>query len=177
MTENGQTNPFTPPQAAVEDSRQSGEDSSFRLNLFSAQGRIGRVRYIAYSFGLSFLAVIVGAIVAALVGFWFFALVYVFLVYMQFMITIKRCHDFDSTGWLSLLVLVPFANMAFLFIPGTDGPNRFGNKTAPNGKAAVVAILLAVAVPLIGILAAIAIPQYQQYVERAKAVQVQQQEP
>ena len=36
-------NPFIAPQAELED-KEAQADSEFKLNLFSAQGRIGRVR-------------------------------------------------------------------------------------------------------------------------------------
>ena len=83
-----------------------------------------------------------------------------------------RLHDTERSGWLSLIIFVPLANFALLFVPGTDGANRFGNKTAPNGSAAWVAIGVAVLIPVIGILAAIAIPAYQGYVTRAQSAQV-----
>jgi membrane associated rhomboid family serine protease len=95
------------------------------------------------------------------------------IIVLSALLTIQRAHDFNSSGWLALLVLIPLVNLIFWFIPGTDGENRFGRKTPPNG---IGVILLACIVPLIfiiGILAAIAIPAYSGYVQRAKAAQVQ----
>lgn len=50
-------------------------------------------------------------------------------------VTIRRIHDFDVSGWLILLALLPVANygilIAFGCIPGTPGPNRFGRP--PDG--------------------------------------------
>ncbi len=170
MRSNTAANPYTPPQAIVDDAFV-GTDSTFTLNLFSSQGRIGRVRYLTYSFGLSILCFIVAGVVAALTGPLALGLGYATVFYLHIMLAIKRSHDFNTSGWLSLLVFVPIINLAFLFIPGTDGPNRFGNKTAPNGSAGVVLIGLIVGVAVLGILAAIAIPSYQNYLHRAKAVQ------
>jgi uncharacterized membrane protein YhaH (DUF805 family) len=45
-------------------------------------------------------------------------------------VTAQRCRDIGVTGWVGLLVLVPYvgwlATIAFLALPGKDGDNRFG---------------------------------------------------
>lgn len=38
-------------------------------------------------------------------------------------VSIRRMHDQDRSGWW---ILCPIANIIFLFIDGTPGPNRFG---------------------------------------------------
>lgn len=45
----------------------------------------------------------------------------------QIIITIKRLHDINTSGWYSLFTIIPFVWLIFLFIPGTKGPNRFGD--------------------------------------------------
>jgi uncharacterized membrane protein YhaH (DUF805 family) len=165
-------NPFIAPQAELEDN-EAQADREFKLNLFSAEGRIGRVRYLAYSMGLSVLVMMLGgglmAITSSLIP---LILTYVVVFYISFMLAIKRSHDFNASGWASLLILLPLVNLIFLFVPGTDGPNRFGNKTAPNGSAWIVVAVAVVGIFVIGILAAIALPAYQQYVQRAQAAQM-----
>ena len=173
MSSNAHANPYAPPQAELEGAG-TGMDASFKLNLLSPAGRIGRIRYLGYLMGLWFvLAFVVGLLAALTNSMLIVGLVYLAMIYLQFMLTIKRSHDCNWSGWMSLLVFVPVAGLIFLVVPGTDGPNRFGNKTAPNGKGAWVVVVVAVIVPLIGILAAIAIPAYQDYVHRAQAGQVQ----
>ena len=87
------------------------------------------------------------------------------------MLMIQRSHDFNTSGWLSILILVPLINFVFLFIPGPNGTNRWGSKTPPNSTAVVIgAWICALIIPLSGIVAAIAIPAYQQYGERAKTL-------
>lgn len=48
----------------------------------------------------------------------------------------RRAHDMGQSGWLALLVAIPYlgllATLAFAFIPGTPGDNRYG----PDPKAA-----------------------------------------
>lgn len=171
MTANADYNPFVPPEAKL-DGETSYADTTFQLNLFSSDGRIGRIRYLGYSMGVSFLIMAVTGVLAALIWPGLFVVGYLAVLYVQIMLTIKRSHDFNVTGWLALLAFVPLLNLAFLFIPGTDGPNRFGLKTAPNGNAAVILIVALLGFMVIGILAAIAIPAYSDYKHRAQAAQM-----
>ena len=46
-------------------------------------------------------------------------------------VSIRRMHDQDRSGWW---ILVPIANIIFLFIDGTPGTNRFGPD--PKGRGA-----------------------------------------
>ncbi|MFZ2266831.1 MAG: DUF805 domain-containing protein [Azonexus sp.] len=168
---NVERNPFIAPQAELEDSGELA-DSEFKLNLFSSEGRIGRIRYLAYSMGLFIPTMLIGGVLSAITTSGIpMILAYVAVLYFNIMLAIKRSHDFNASGWASLLVLLPLINFLFLFVPGTDGPNRFGNKTAPNGSAWIVVVVAVVGIFVIGILAAIAIPAYQQYVQRAQMSQ------
>ena len=51
-------------------------------------------------------------------------------------VSIRRLHDQDRTGWLLLLVLIPFlgwfALLVLMCLEGTRGPNRFGGD--PKGR-------------------------------------------
>jgi type IV pilus assembly protein PilA len=74
----------------------------------------------------------------------------------------------NVTGWLSLIQLVPFGPLVFCVVPGTRGENNYGKQPPPNG---VGVILLACLMPFLffgGILAAIAVPAYQDYTIRAQ---------
>ncbi len=163
-------NPYSAPRA--ENMIGADQDAPQQVKLFSISGRIGRARYIVYLFGLSLLIIGVGALLSLVTAGLAMIPAYIALLVMQFMLTIQRCHDFNTSGWLSILILVPLVNFMFLFIPGTDGTNRWGSKTTPNSTGMVIgAWICALIIPLSGILAAIAVPAYQQYVQRAKALQ------
>jgi uncharacterized membrane protein YhaH (DUF805 family) len=161
------SNPYATPKAQV-----SGAETEYgEVRILSAKGRIGRIRYIGYSIGLTLLfGALMGAI-GALAGaaatpamFIGYAAMFVVMV----LLTIQRAHDFNTTGWLALLSIIPLVNLIFWFIPGTQGENRFGKQTPPNG---VVTVLLALILPLVfvvGIIAAVALPAYQDYVKRAQ---------
>ncbi len=166
-------NPYQGPRANVE----HDDEEYSEVRLFS-KGRIGRVRYILHGIGYYILiAVLFGAITAGLVAALgpsspvvtaLKAASYVAMLAVVLMLGVQRAHDFDASGWWALLALVPLVNLLFWFVPGTDGENRFGKKTPPNTTSNVVLLIL---LPLvfIGILAAIAIPAYQSYVQRAHA--------
>ena len=139
------------------------------VRLFSASGRIGRARYIAYGFWLYLLSMLAGVVGARLfgeVGAVLATVAWVAMAVLGVMLTIQRCHDFNVTGWLALLIVVPLANLVFLFIPGTDGPNRFGAPTPPNSVGVLVVAWLIPGIVIAGMIAAIALPAYQAYLQR-----------
>ena len=144
-------------------------DAMQPVRLFSASGRIGRARYIAYGFGLCLLSMLAGVVGARLfgeVGAVLATAAWVAMAVLGVMLTIQRCHDFNVTGWLALLIVVPLANLVFLFIPGTDGPNRFGAPTPPNSVGVLVVAWLIPGIVIAGMIAAIALPAYQAYLQR-----------
>ena len=165
-------NPYAKPNAAVSDAAEEYQE----VKVFATAGRIGRVRYIAYGVGIYFLFAILGALLSLVIGQFGMVIAWIAILVVGFMLTIQRCHDFNTTGWLSILMLVPLVNLIFWFIPGTDGPNDYGNKTPPNSGGAVFAVVaVLIVIPVIGILAAIALPAYQDYTKRAQQKQLQQQ--
>jgi uncharacterized membrane protein YhaH (DUF805 family) len=182
-------NPYTPPRAEVADinASQSFQEPSF----WSSKGRIGRLRYLSYLtvgylvFGLAVfvmgligglgglmggglgeggvMAIVVGLLV--IVG----ALAYLFFCILAL---IQRTHDMGWSGWAALLTLIPLVALVWVFMPGTQGDNRFGPPPTPNGVGVIIgALLLPVLFVLMGIMAAVALPAYQDYVQRAQSMQ------
>lgn len=144
-------------------------DAMQPVRLFSAAGRIGRARYIAYGFGLYLLSMLAGVVGARLfgeVGAVLATVAWVAMAVLGVMLTVQRCHDFNVTGWFALLIVVPLANLVFLFIPGTDGPNRFGAPTPPNSVGVLVVAWLIPGIVIAGMIAAIALPAYEAYLQR-----------
>jgi uncharacterized membrane protein YhaH (DUF805 family) len=107
-------------------------------------GRIGRVRYIALRsavllvFGLVFigLSLLTGLLP---VGWRLFMGVLIVLAALAALAlyalpAVRRAHDFNTSGWLALLSLVPLVSLVFWFIPGTPGANRFGDPMPPNTR-------------------------------------------
>ncbi len=162
-------NPYGTPRAAVGEAAAETQP----VSLFAVSGRIGRMRYIAYGvlvwLVLSFVAGILAAVLGP-AGVYVALAAWVPMLVLGFMLTIQRCHDFDTSGWLSILFLVPLANLIFWFIPGSDGPNRYGPPTPPNGAAVIIGacVVPVVLVLFVGVLAAVAIPAYGDYTKRAQ---------
>ena len=158
-------NPYQAPSAAVADAG----DQTQPVKVFSISGRIGRARYIAYGIGFYILfgGIVAGLATLGSVGGALTVVAWVALMVIAFMLTIQRCHDFNMSGWLALLMLIPIANLVFLIIPGTDGPNRFGAPTPPNSVGVLIAAWAMPVIMIIGIVAAIALPAYQDYQKRA----------
>ncbi len=160
----------------------------------SVKGRFGRLSYLGWHFLLSFTAIIVGFLVLLILsvfsnnnthlfenigmGFGLLLLVaYLVFLYFIVIIGIRRLHDLNRTGWLCLLLIVPLVNIIFglymLFARGTDGANDYGlpHETQPWEKfCAWLSILL---IPALGVLAAISIPAYQDYVKKQQQTQIQ----
>ena len=166
-----QANPYGAPRAAVDDAKEEYQ----AVRIFAVSGRIGRARYIAYTVGIPliimFIAGMLGAFLGS-VGAVLIAIGWIAVIVVSFMLTVQRCHDFDTTGWLALVGMIPLVNLIFWFIPGSDGRNRFGAKTPPNSTGVLIAVWILPVLFIVGIVAAISIPAYQQYVTKAKQQQV-----
>jgi uncharacterized membrane protein YhaH (DUF805 family) len=156
------------------------------VKMFGVSGRLGRVRYLAYSMGVSFLVVMVALAIAGamkvalgdagtMIGGILVGIAYIFSIVYSFMITIQRAHDFNTSGWLSLLLFVPLVSLIFLFIPGTKGENNYGAPPPPNTTGNIIVASILPIIAIIGILAAIAIPAYQGYIKAAQQAQQQEQ--
>ena len=159
-------NPYGAPRAAVGDAAEQFQP----VKLFAVSGRIGRARYVTYSMLASMFIMFVAGIGAALlgkVGVVLLGVGYIAMFVFQIMLTIQRSHDFNMSGWFSLLALVPLLNLLFWFVPGTDGPNRFGAKTPPNSVGVLVGVWIVPVVFVLGVAAGVAVPAYQDYVKRA----------
>lgn len=144
--------PYAPPRANVGESLPAFAT----LKPFSVDGRIGRLRFLAWTMVLSLVALpIVGvfALIAlglvsgdSTTGLIFGGILAVFL-FIGFMIvsilfSVQRLHDIGWSGWLWLLNLVPFVGSFFplviMVVPGNTGANRYGPPPPPNSTAVKV---------------------------------------
>jgi uncharacterized membrane protein YhaH (DUF805 family) len=167
-------NPYAAPQTNVTGSDNDAEEYG-EIKMLSASGRLGRVRYIGYSAGMSVLIMLVAGILAGLgalvdpsatlivVG-----LGWIAMIVVQFLLTIQRSHDMNVTGWLSLISLIPLGVLVFWLVPGTRGENTYGRPPPPNTAGVIALACILPFVGIIGVLAAIAVPAYQDYTIRAQ---------
>lgn len=187
-------NPYQTPGAQLEG---SGGNGYINLSVFSPMGRLGRIRYLAYSFGVSlaFMAIIMlilvltgglaaftggesGASPFSALGLLLLVPAYIGMFVISIFILIKRSHDIGWSGWACLLAFVPLANLIFIFMPGTKGDNDYGAQTPPNGTGLVI---VGVGLPILafvgGIVAAISIPAYVAYQQKAAMAQYESAQP
>jgi len=170
-------NPYAAPKTNVTRGDSAVEDFG-EVRIFAVSGRIGRVRFIAYSIWLAFLVVlataVLGVIAAAFdpdIAITVVIVGYIAVYAIQFLPAIQRSHDMNVTGWLSLISLVPFGIFVFLFASGTRGENSYGKQPPPNGIGVILVACLAPFLFFGGIMAAIAIPAYQDFTIRSQIVE------
>lgn len=175
------TNPYQTPEGQLTDDDQAYGEIKF----FSPSSRINRLRYWAHGmlFVLAFYAVAgIGAalipLVSMYVGGAVIGVAYVGLIVFSVIVMIQRLHDLNKSGWMSLLALIPLVNIylivLLIFFKGTPGRNDYGLQTPPNKTWHWVLALVVPIVMAIGIVAAIAIPAYKNFQDRAEAAQSSQ---
>jgi uncharacterized membrane protein YhaH (DUF805 family) len=160
------TNPYQAPAATLAESEAAETyGKTYGKVGFFRSTRIGRIRYLAYGM-IATLLFVIASTTPAFVSMAnsksedvLVAAAYFVLFCYQWHLTIRRCHDFNATGWFSLLLFVPLVNLLFVFIPGSKGENRFGPKPLPNPSASVVIAVIG-CILLGGILAAFTVSAY-----------------
>jgi uncharacterized membrane protein YhaH (DUF805 family) len=167
------SNPYSAPRSEVADVTGAQEFQPVRM--WSAGGRIGRLRYLAYTMGASlavgFVAGAATALLGPTIGTAIALIAYVPLLVFGVFIMIQRSHDMDWSGWMILLALIPLVGLIWIFKPGTAQGNRFGAPPPPNTLGVKILACLFPVFVVLGIAAAIAIPAYDDYVQRAQGVQ------
>ncbi len=154
-------------------------------NPFSPKGRFTRLSYLAWMFIVSmlysctlFIVAGIAAVVFMKLGgfspealtqsslgyfalFLIFAIVLIFTIFM-ICITIRRIHDLNKSGWLWLLLIIPFINIVFgiyiMCAKGTEGANKYGPQRATEQTekllGTIYAIFLAIFIVSYGSIAA-----------------------
>jgi uncharacterized membrane protein YhaH (DUF805 family) len=167
-------NPYTAPQSRVADVVEEAEQQPIRM--WSASGRIGRLRYLAYTTGASLIVVLLSTLlslaVGPMIGVVITLIAYIPLLVFCILAGIQRSHDMNWSGWTILLAMIPLVGLIWVFKAGSEGANTYGGPPPPNTTGVKVLAFLFVPIAVIGILAAIALPAYQEYAQR---VEMQQQ--
>ena len=161
-------NPYAPPGAAVADVDDL-DPGTQPVKLFSAQGRIGRLRFLAYTTVAYLLFFAASMLVGVVVGFaggkdivsLVVSLMMLPWAIFAILISIQRSHDMNWSGWWILLGIVPLVGLIWLVKSGTKGANRYGAPPPPNTLGVKILGLAFPVIVGIGIVAAIALPAYQ----------------
>jgi uncharacterized membrane protein YhaH (DUF805 family) len=144
--------PYAPPRASVGESLPAFAE----LKPFSVEGRIGRLRFLAWTMVLSLVGIPVVGVFALIglglisgesttgliIGGIFAFFLFIAFVIISILFSVQRLHDIGWSGWLWLLNLVPFVGSFFPFVimvvPGNTGANRYGPPPPPNSTAVKV---------------------------------------
>ncbi len=130
--------PYSPPKADIDP--HAGQVGQLKINSF--KGRIGRMRYLAWSLALLFIFVGVMAGISAItmvadtLGSILLVGAVIGMLVISAQIGVQRLHDMGWSGWLWLLNVVPIISSVFwivmLVVPGPAGSNRYGPPPPPN---------------------------------------------
>lgn len=145
-------NPYRAPAADLSTLRQG--DATYSPSLFAIEGRIGRVRYLAYGLGAVFAAVVLWYGMAAVpidvrskLNMAPSMAQALFLLFAGTVLARRRLHDLGHSGWWALIQFIPVVGIVFvlwlLAAPGVRMPNRFGPAPAANARLAIGAAGLA----------------------------------
>lgn len=156
--------PYATPQAQVgERLPEFGE-----LKPFTTDGRIGRLRFLAWTLVLMLVCAPIFGIAAAgfalstAVGVILMVILSVALVIVGVMINVQRLHDIGWSGWLLLITIVPLVGSVFsllmLVMPGTNGPNRYGPMPPANTTAVKVLAGLWIVFIVLAVIVGVAMP-------------------
>jgi uncharacterized membrane protein YhaH (DUF805 family) len=180
-------NLYSATQANLSDT--NSDNTSYQPQFFSVRGRIGRLRFLSYSWlsmiCMTFISgIFFGVLMAMLMRTQTMnsaimgvlpLVIYLPGLLVSLVFTKRRLNDLNLSGWIGVLALIPFLNLIFglylLFAPGTSDNNRYGPVPTKNSVLVVIGSILfpLLIISIIGVLAAIAIPAYKNYTDRAKA--------
>lgn len=174
-------NVYSAPRADL--STAPEDDDTYQPKIWALSGRLGRIRYLAYlNISMIILMFPIGILAAVLLptfatndaaglGAAVTILLYIPILVVSFILAKRRLNDLDHSGWWSIVMFIPFLNILIglylVFGPGTAGTNRFGKQ--PNKNPTWLFLVIFFPIVIFGIMAAVAIPAYQQYTEKAKA--------
>ncbi len=166
-------NPYSPTTADL--SVPGGSDTPYQPKIFAMEGRIGRLRYLAYMMGVSILLMFAIAIplmiLAAILGLGeigrtiLLGVAYIPVVVFCFALAVRRLNDMNKSGWLSLLNLIPIVNIFvglwLLCGPGDQGGNQYGPPPVANSGGVIAACIVPLVLfVLMGIMLASIVPLF-----------------
>ncbi len=165
-------NPYDAPDASLD----TGQEELYQPKVFSFNGRIGRMRYLAYSIGVNFLLMLVmvplagasafmgGDPTTSMIGMLGIGIFYIVTIVISVMFAKRRLNDLNRSGWWFLLFIIPIVNLVLaiylIFFPGTSGDNNFGAAPAANSTGVLILGWMFPAIMILGIVAAVVIPQF-----------------
>lgn len=167
-------NPYIAPDAPLD----NGQDELYQPKIFSFNGRIGRLRYLAYALGTSILLMLLmmpimgttmlaGGLAGGEAGMGGMAILATLLFGVAFFVLAvmfgkRRLNDLNRSGWWYLLALVPIVSFIMaiymIFFPGAQETNNFGSAPVANTLGVQILAWSMPVLCVLGIVAAMIIP-------------------
>ena len=103
-------------------------------------GRSSRKEYWMFFLGYILAAIVAGVllVIAKPLGFLAFAVLVLGAIIPSIAVQVRRFHDQDRSGWMVLLAFISYIGgiivLVFMCLPGTEGPNRFGDNPHGTGN-------------------------------------------
>ena len=112
--------------------RKENKMSKLTTLLFSPTGRLNRLPYIFTPIFIALALLLIDFLMKLTIGSSDLNIIfYGISIIIYIMLTIKRWHDVDKSGWLTVLSFIPIVNFftaLFLwFAKGTNGKNQYGD--------------------------------------------------
>jgi len=177
-------NPYSAPDASLE----TGQEEFYQPKIFSFRGRIGRLRYMAYGVGTYLILLVIfmplmggtmlmgGAMAVpgeagmSMIVMLAMGVFYIGILLLSVAFGKRRLNDLNRSGWWMLVFIVPLVNLLMtiyvLLFPGSKEANDYGPPAVANSLGVKILGWLFPVIFLLGIVAAIAIPAYQDYISR-----------
>ena len=97
------------------------------LERLAVKGRDTRLTYLSFTVFLTVILLIVESARSDIAEF----IVYMLFLVPMIRVTARRLHDFGTSGWWMLLILIPYVNIVFslvlIFKKGDVGNNQYGH--------------------------------------------------
>lgn len=117
---------------------------------FDFDGRARRLEYWVFQLGslcLGSLCVLLDGFLGLYIesiGFGPFTVLFLMILFVPYLsLTVRRFHDFDSSGWWWLTFIIPVVGILlqviFMSVKGTEGPNKYGPDPLASERSAAQA--------------------------------------
>lgn len=115
------------------------------LTNFSFEGRASRAEYWSFMLFWVLTALVLGGsslVLGEKVGSILYAAFVVLTIVQSLALAARRMHDIDKSGWFVLTSAIPFVGgliyLVLSVLPGTQGPNNYGQDPYGSSKATSV---------------------------------------
>jgi uncharacterized membrane protein YhaH (DUF805 family) len=96
------------------------------MRWLTTKGRISRGNFVLYALPSALLGAVLKANLVGSPWDWLVGLLLLLCFPVAILAGIRRSHDLGHSGWLALILFVPFAGLYFVFKEGAASANEYG---------------------------------------------------